>query len=348
MSAAAYDSPQRQVAAVAESAFYLYERQLQRERQPELLIRLPEAAAAAPPQQGGAPGRASKKGQQELVLRVEFQGGGGGGSGAGLHFWQQYAATDNQVRRASAWLPCVDAPAAAVWWEGVELTCRADEVAVGPGQLQRQSWADAGRQWRSYHYAVPLSCPACQLGFAVGPFRMAPTSLPAPPSGAAAGGSGAQQQTQLTHFAPQRLPAELAVAAVLAAPPGVAPSAADTGGSAVDGLARSAHFLGLCWSLFEDVLGARCPLPSLQQVGGWAGCWAAARAGDEGACLLLPTAATGSPGWPLGSASSPALRPSTAAPQVFLPPELLLGSGGRGGRGSADATHLTPHPAAGH
>jgi len=94
-----YDSPQRQLAAVADSCFYLYERQLQRERQPELLIHLPDplppllvlAAAAAAGGGGGQDG----KGSRELCIRVEYSGRAGG---AGLHFAQQFAATDNQVR----------------------------------------------------------------------------------------------------------------------------------------------------------------------------------------------------------------------------------------------------------
>lgn len=156
---------------------------------------------------------------------------------------------------------------------------------MGPGQLQRQS-GEAGRRWRTFHYALPLACPPCQLGFAVGPFRMAASSPPAPAGGAENGSAAANGKKaapaaakQLTHFAPPQLPAELAVAAVLAAPPAVSPAANGGGSSAAaDGLARSAHFLGLVWGLYEEVLGAACPLPTLQQ--------------------------------------------------AFLPPELLLGSGG--------------------
>lgn len=119
--------PQRQVAAVAEAALYLYERQLQRERLPELTIRLPPPQpAAADKAPGEAPGGTPKKAAAALRIRVEFSGGGPGA--AGLHFWGRYAASDSQVRRASAWFPCVDAPGAAVAWDGVEVTCRADEV----------------------------------------------------------------------------------------------------------------------------------------------------------------------------------------------------------------------------
>ena len=111
-----------------------------------------------------------------------------------------------QVRRASAWLPCVDVPAASVAFH-LDITCRADEasgcssghrlqhvlplqptvcalhcscsapsswpltlcphlahccpqVAAGPGQLLRQSWAEGGQQWRTFHYSLPLRCTA--------------------------------------------------------------------------------------------------------------------------------------------------------------------------------------------
>lgn len=146
------------------------------------------------------------------------------------------------------------------------------QVAVGPGRLQRHSWADAGRRWRTFHYELPLPVPPCQLGFAVGPFRMAATALPGPAAGAAASGGAQPEAAQLTHFAPQRPPAELAVAAVLASQPSVARDAGGCGGSggaaaavASDGLARSAHFTGLAWSFFEELLGCSCPLPALQQ-----------------------------------------------------------------------------------
>lgn len=99
VAAAAYDSPQRQLAAVAEASFYLYERQLQRERLPELSIQLP-AQPQWQQQQGqeqaaDGPGSGSKKG--ELCIRVEYSGGSGGGTTSGLHFWRRYACTDNQV-----------------------------------------------------------------------------------------------------------------------------------------------------------------------------------------------------------------------------------------------------------
>lgn len=165
---------------------------------------------------------------------------------------------------------------------------------MGPGQLLRQRWAGAERRWRTFCYELPLPCSPYQLGLAVGPLAAeAATHVPkqAPAAAAGTGDGGAQeprpqQAQQFTHFAPQQLPAELAVAAVLAVPPSVngrsdskpgSAGAAGKGGSSADasssrggGLSRSAHFFGLAFSFFEELLGARFPLPTMQQAGGFA------------------------------------------------------------------------------
>ena len=112
-------SPAQQAAVTAEYCFYLYERQLQRERQPELLITLPHPLPPTPVEGGAQAGakaaggsRASGKAAAEVVVRIEYSGGGGGG-GAGLRFWQQFAATDNHVR---GWgRGCVEHEAWLVW-----------------------------------------------------------------------------------------------------------------------------------------------------------------------------------------------------------------------------------------
>lgn len=100
-----YDSPSRAAGAVAEYCLYMYERQLQRERQPELTFRLPDPlpalpAAAAAGKSGpseGRDGRSAGAGRgREVAIRVEWACAGGS---AGLRFWRDYAVTDNQVGR---------------------------------------------------------------------------------------------------------------------------------------------------------------------------------------------------------------------------------------------------------
>lgn len=188
----------------------------------------------------------------------------------------------------------------AVWAAVVFLCCLpacrlCPQVAVGPGQLQRQRWTGADRRWRTFCFDVPLSCAPCQLGLAVGPLAAeASTYVPKKASaGAAAGATDGvpqqqqQQPKQFTHFAPQQLPAELAVAAVLATPPSLngrsdgKSGSSGTGGTGGKGggsngagaascgsLSRSAHFFSLAFSLFEELLGARFPLPAMQQASG--------------------------------------------------------------------------------
>lgn len=145
----------KQLAAVGEAAYYAYERILQREREPELVISLEgvppaeqpaaEGRAATPPPAAAGGATPLRPGQQAAaatsaaapagthVLRIEFECAQRPPA-CGVHFaaaaggGARYAATANQVRRASAWLPCVDAPLAEVAFE-LHLTVRADEVS---------------------------------------------------------------------------------------------------------------------------------------------------------------------------------------------------------------------------
>lgn len=100
MTGASYDSPHRQLAAVSDAAFYLYERQLQQERQPELSIQVP---AQSQQQQVGT-GPAGSGSKDKLVIRVEYSGGGAGSSGTGMQFWGRYSCTDNQASQAASCL----------------------------------------------------------------------------------------------------------------------------------------------------------------------------------------------------------------------------------------------------
>ncbi|GAB4818075.1 hypothetical protein N2152v2_005121 [Parachlorella kessleri] len=202
-----------------------------------------------------------------MVLRVEYEVHH---PACGLHFHGGYAATANQVRRTSAWLPCVDVPLSAVDYQ-LQLTVRSDEVAVGPGQLVRQTSNPAEPRWRTYHYKLPLPCAPCQLAFAVGPFSIVPSQVSL--------ASGRPAGTVVTHFAPPRLAAPMLPTSPLVAgsitadaadlwnpggqPAGAAGRAAGKAGGA---LADTARFFSLPMSLFESLLGQCFPLPSMQQV----------------------------------------------------------------------------------
>jgi transcription initiation factor TFIID subunit 2 len=203
-------APARLAEAAAAHALARYRRAVEREGAPELEVALP-AGAAGP-----------------AALRVEYSAAR---PAAGARFWGRFAATDAAPRRASAWLPCVDAPGQATAF-ALALTVRADETAVGPGRLARQAWADAARAWRTFHYEVPLPCSPGELGFAAGPFEVEAAAARPPPSGG--------PPAQLTAFAPR-------------------------GAGAPGALRHLVGFAALPHSLYEgEALAARLPLASLQ------------------------------------------------------------------------------------
>jgi len=242
------------VSAAGEAGLAHYRHVLERERLPELEIVLPPppapaakpadadadadaTAAAAPMDVDGAAQPAERR---AVVVRVEYWAQS---PLCGVHFWGDYAATDNQVRRASAWVPCVDVPLATVCFS-LQLTVRAGEVAVGPGQLVKQTWAGGDQRRKTFHYDVPLACAPRDLGFAVGPFEAVPGRVEPPQHGST--------PTTLTAFAP--------------------PAATAIKGAARlrlrGDLEHSVKFAGLPLALFQsgDALSARLPLPSLQLV----------------------------------------------------------------------------------
>ncbi len=69
------------------------------------------------------------------------------------------------MRRARAWLPCVDTAGAACPYE-LRITVGEGEVAAAAGQLLRQTWAGTGR--RTFHYRLQHATPPCHLALAVG------------------------------------------------------------------------------------------------------------------------------------------------------------------------------------
>lgn len=70
-----------------------------------------------------------------------------------------------QVRRARAWLPCVDTPNAACPFD-IRVTVGAHETAVASGELTKQTWASQNR--RTFHFTLKHLTPPRHLGLAVG------------------------------------------------------------------------------------------------------------------------------------------------------------------------------------
>ncbi|KAK9825158.1 hypothetical protein WJX81_006717 [Elliptochloris bilobata] len=238
-------------AAVAEHAFYQYERALQREADPELLVALPPAAPGRQPdaETQGPPAAALDAGKplaaaagaenaRALALCVEYEAGA---SGSGLCCWDGYARAGGEPRRACAWFPCVDTPSAASTYE-VFVTVGAGELAAAPGRLVCQSRGADGRRTFRFHLASPA--PPAHLALAVGPFAVVP-GVPASETmsglhdggegGATAGAGG----TTVTHLGPPALASELA---------------------------HGAAFLPLAFGLYETFLGCSFPFSAFHAV----------------------------------------------------------------------------------
>jgi hypothetical protein len=144
-----------------------------------------------------------------------------------------------QLRRACAWVPCLDVPDAAVQFE-LALTVARGVTAVATGTLIKKAWADVECTWVTYHYTSPLPCAPHQLVVAAGPFRLA-------------GPHKTTGETTVLTFGPQDQ-AVGADAAVLA------------GHQAPDVLTHTGKFAVLLLELYQEILGAKLPFPTLQQV----------------------------------------------------------------------------------
>jgi transcription initiation factor TFIID subunit 2 len=218
---------------------------------------------------------------------------------AGIHFFNDYAMTDNEIRKASAWVPCVDLPSETVIFQ-LQLTVPTKNMAVGPGQLVKQTWADEQKQWKTFHYKNIFGCAPCDLGFAIGPFTTVPgtpgdlpaIAIEAPPEPApAADGDAAATATTtaaaattsrdslafgytgpplVTHFVPPTAASNTPsstntttkdMLALSTSPPTPAAAAANQGD-----INHTSLFFGLPFALYCEILASKFPFASLQQV----------------------------------------------------------------------------------
>jgi transcription initiation factor TFIID subunit 2 len=216
-------------AAAAARALVRYERALRGECEPNLLVTLPGSAIEEAA--GG-----------QLVLRLRYSAEN---PASGVRFWGPYACSDGLLRRTRAWVPCVDVPAAAVQFQ-VELTVRTQEVAVGPGELEEQTWADPSKEWKTFCYKVALPCAPCDLAFAAGPFKVVPTPR-------------AAREAPVTMFVPS--------SSSWGSHCWFYQSSGAEGGSEA-AVEHTSKFLSLAMSFVEGdhAFGTRLALPSLQQV----------------------------------------------------------------------------------
>ncbi|KAL0049504.1 hypothetical protein WJX82_003747 [Trebouxia sp. C0006] len=169
--------PAQGAADLAEHSFYEYQRLVQKEAEPELIIQLPnrgdetDLAEARPPEFESEDAKVQR--DVDLVVTVAFAIEQ---PNCGLHFQGLYACTDNQLRRSRAWFPCVDVPLAACPFE-LHFTVPASHMAVSCGQLVKQAWSDNGKS-RTFHYKLSIATPPQDIALAVGPFTAWQVALP--------------------------------------------------------------------------------------------------------------------------------------------------------------------------
>eukprot|EP00884_Botryococcus_braunii_P001118 jgi/Botrbrau1/11006/Bobra.101_1s0004.1 len=209
----------------------------------------------------GDPGRASgtpscppsvpsltplKTGMRQVRIRVEYIASAEGGS---LRFWNGFAITDNQVRRARGWFPCVDTHASACTFD-IAVTVQPDEVAVAPGALISQTLRDGGRR-KTYRYSLAQRAPPSQIALAAGPFAImageppqrivlgSPDSVAEPTADASRPPDADQSGPLITHFGPPGDEARMQ---------------------------NTLAFMPLAFGLYEGFLGSRYPYASFHQV----------------------------------------------------------------------------------
>lgn len=282
--------------AAGDVARQQYEQTLQASLAPELQIKLPGAApSAARTTENGdvemADTGVDTSGGRIIKIKVEYENSY---PMSGIHFFNDYAVTDNEIRKASAWVPCVDLPSETVDFE-LRLSVPARSMAIGPGHLLKQTWADTKQQWKTFHYRVLFGCPPCDLGFAVGPFTAVPgtpgdlpaVALEAPPvaapaadgvgnDGAAVTGADLADPSSapssytgpslVTHFVPPTI-AKKSAREGNGTALNALPTAAAANGKGNEGdIHHTSLFFGLPFALYCEILGSKFPFSSLQQV----------------------------------------------------------------------------------
>ncbi|KAG2497200.1 hypothetical protein HYH03_004789 [Edaphochlamys debaryana] len=186
------------------------------EGQAEAPVPGPQAAQAAGAQQGAGPGQAQAQGpgQQGEATPVKAPGGGAeamevdGGSGQGREATPA-AKPDDPMDLDRA--PGSQPPTAAVPTPQPPVAPRTPKR--GPSHAQARAHDGQPRPYaKVWYYEQPMAVPPCQVHVSVGPFVVVPQyhdstnealdSCLRQKAAGAAGGSGAQETTTITHFGP--------------------------------------------------------------------------------------------------------------------------------------------------
>ncbi|XP_019451974.1 PREDICTED: transcription initiation factor TFIID subunit 2 isoform X1 [Lupinus angustifolius] len=166
------DSP----SSAADAAGSLYLSALEKELVPNLLIncckpfKIDTEQQDQPISENGFPSSANKANQNVRLVRIDYWIEK---AETGIHFKDNLLHTDNQIRRARCWFPCVDDHSQRCCYD-LEFTVAHNLVAVSTGRLLYQVLSKDNPPRKTYVYKLDVPVAARWISLAVAPFSILP------------------------------------------------------------------------------------------------------------------------------------------------------------------------------
>ncbi|KAG9445715.1 hypothetical protein H6P81_011843 [Aristolochia fimbriata] len=156
----------------ADAAGSSYMKTLEKEMAPNLLIlsnRSTQPAGDQPPKIKSEPnGQAAQENIKFVRINYWVEK-----PESGIHFGTDVLHTNNQIRRAHCWFPCIDSPFQRCSYD-LEFTVQSNLVAVSNGILLYQVLTDDDPPRKTYVYKLGIPVSAGWISLAVAPFEILP------------------------------------------------------------------------------------------------------------------------------------------------------------------------------
>ncbi|CAI9113636.1 OLC1v1014275C1 [Oldenlandia corymbosa var. corymbosa] len=161
--------------SAADAAGYVYLSSLERELAPNLLIMCSKSSKSDTEQHGQADlesevQTSTESTQNAKVVRIEYWVEK---AETGIHFDDNVLHTDNQIRRARCWFPCMDDNLQLCSFD-MEFTVAHDFVAVSTGTLLYQVLSNEDPPRKTFVYRLSIPVAPRFISFAVAPFEIVP------------------------------------------------------------------------------------------------------------------------------------------------------------------------------
>ncbi|KAG2667311.1 hypothetical protein I3760_15G108100 [Carya illinoinensis] len=160
--------------SAADAAASAYITALERELVPNLLINcckgFKNGSEQQPVTENGFHSSTEAKQQNARVIRIDYWVEK---AETGIHFKDNVLHTDNQIRRARCWFPCIDDSSQRCCYD-MEFTVAQNLVAVSNGNLQYQVLSKDDPPRKTYVYSLNVPVAAQWISLAVAPFEILP------------------------------------------------------------------------------------------------------------------------------------------------------------------------------